>query len=54
MNTDVIRQRKSVRTYQEKDISPQLLEQITQFLKQDTGILGGFETEYIATYQRED
>ena len=40
MNTDVIRQRKSVRTYQEKEISPQLLEQITQFLKQDTGLFG--------------
>lgn len=40
MNTDVIRQRKSVRTYQEKEIPPQLLEQITQFLKQDTGLFG--------------
>lgn len=40
MNTDVIRQRKSVRTYQEKEIAPQLLEQITQFLKQDTGLFG--------------
>ncbi len=38
MNTKIIRERKSVRTYRKQDISEQTLNQVRDYLKQDTGL----------------
>lgn len=53
MNTDIIRERKSVRTYQQREIAPQLLEKIQRFLKQDTGLFGAPVTFYVLDADRD-
>lgn len=38
MNTEIIRQRKSVRTFENKKISEQTMDQVRDFLQKDTGL----------------
>ena len=48
MNTEIIRNRKSVRTYKEQAIPEKTLNQVRDYLEQ--GIQTPEDTEYIATY----
>ena len=38
MNTEIIRKRKSVRTFNEQEIPEQTMNQVRNFLKEDTGL----------------
>ena len=38
MNTEIIRNRKSVRTYKEQAIPEKILDQVRDYLEQDTGL----------------
>lgn len=48
MNTEIIRNRKSVRTYKEQAIPEKTLNQVRDYLEK--GIQTPEDTEYIATY----